>query len=177
MPDYLLDTMMLRFWYDATCGENAKVLARVQTVRQPEPETGYIARLYISVVTLGEIEYGHRFAALPNPDEQARYLKFVNEQCLEPLDLVKETAKYYGELKAWVMNKSSPWAMRGKAKRLKELTDPTPAKVIGVDENDLWVAAQAMTLNLVLVTHDSRGGFGEIQRQFASVLHVDDWAR
>lgn len=171
MPDYLLDTNILRYWYD----NHPKVLARVQAVRQPEPETGYVARLYISVVTLGEIEYGHRFAPTPNLPQQALYLKFVKEQCPETFGIVAGTAEDYGRLKSWLMNTYSPHTMRGKAKRLKQLVDPATAEEIGVQENDLWIAAQAMTHNLVLVTHDSRGYFREALRQFAPVLRVEDW--
>lgn len=54
--------------------------------------------------------------------------------------------------------------------------NPTTGKELGIDENDIWIAAQAKTHNLVLVTHDSRGNFGKMLTQFAPALVVEDWA-
>ena len=79
MSDYLLDTNILRYWYDDGCLEHANVLARVQDVCLPDPETQYIPRLFVSIVTLGEIEYGHRYAQVPNVSEQLKYQTFVRE--------------------------------------------------------------------------------------------------
>ena len=56
MPDYLLDTNILSYWYNQKCAEHAKVLARIYAVRNPDPTTGYVSRLYISAITLGEIQ-------------------------------------------------------------------------------------------------------------------------
>jgi len=60
VPDYLLDTNILRYWYDTTCAENVSVVSRVNAARQPDPQTNYVSRLFVSIVTLGEIDYGHR---------------------------------------------------------------------------------------------------------------------
>ncbi len=56
MADYLLDTNILRYWYDTACGEHVKVAGWVNAARQPDPQTNYVSRLFVSVVTLGEIE-------------------------------------------------------------------------------------------------------------------------
>ena len=80
-------------------------------------------------------------------------------------------------MKAWLMNSFSPKTMRTKAKRLKQLVDPATTEELGVQENDVWIAAQAMTFNLVLVTHDHKGYFGKLQKKFAPELQVEDWAR
>ena len=177
MSDYLLDTNILRYWYDDRCSQHAKVLARVQTVCQPDPETQYVPRLFVSVVTMGEIEYGHRYAKRPNVSEQAKYQTFVRQQCPEPLEIITHAAESYGEMKAWLMNSFSPKTMRTRAARLKQLIDPATTEELGVQENDVWIATQAMTFNLVLVTHDHKGNFGKLQKKFAPELQVEDWAR
>jgi len=100
MPDYLLDTNMLRYWYDTGCVEHKKVLARVHTARQPDPDTQYIPRLYVSCITIGEIEYGHRYAPKPDVTKQAEYLAFVRKQCPESLDITRHVGEHYGTLKA-----------------------------------------------------------------------------
>jgi len=177
VSDYLLDTNILRYWYDTGCPQHANVLGRAQGVRRPDPLTGYVPRLFISVVTLGEIEYGHRVAPKPDARKQSEYTRFVREQCPETLEITTHVARQYGELKAWLFNTFSDRMKRAKAKRAQELVEPTTAKELGADENDIWIAAHAMTLNLVLVTHDSRGNFGRLQHQFAPELYVEDWAR
>jgi predicted nucleic acid-binding protein len=176
VPDYLLDTNILRYWYDTTCAENARVVGRVNTARQPDPQSNYVSRLFVSVVTLGEIEYGHRVALAPDPLKQAAYAKFVEEQCPVALEMTKHVAEQYGDLRAWLFNNFGPNVKKSKAKRAEELVNPTTGRELAIDENDIWIAAQARTHNLILVTHDSRGNFGTVLRQFASALTVEDWA-
>jgi predicted nucleic acid-binding protein len=65
----------------------------------------------------------------------------------------------------------------GGAKRLKQLVDPDTTEDLGVQENDVWIAAQAITQNFTLVTHDSRGHFGALLRHFHATLRVEDWAQ
>ena len=177
MSDYLLGTNILRYWYDDRCLQHAKVIARVQAVCRPDPEKQYIPRLFVSVVTMGEIEYGHRYAPAPNVSEQSKYHAFVREQCPEPLEVITHAAEHYGVMKAWLMNNFSPKTMRSGAARLKQLIGPATTEELGVQENDVWIAAQAMTFNLVLVTHDHKGNFGKLQKKFAPELQVEDWVR
>lgn len=176
MADYLLDTMILDYWYDTSCIEHANVLRHVTNVRQRDAQTGYPSRLFVSVVTLAEIEYGHRVVPNPDPDVQATYLRFVNDQLPQTLDIGKHTAEPYGQLKAWLFEHYSPKAKRSRTKRPEELVHPTTSKELGIQENDLWIAAQAVTHNLVLVTHD---GLARIRQALAKVtpqLRVEDWA-
>ncbi|MBE3123806.1 MAG: PIN domain-containing protein [Planctomycetes bacterium] len=182
MPDYLLDTNIVAYWYDSRRPEHAKVLDHIEAVRQPDPQTPYVPRLFVSVVTIGEIEYGHRVVAMPNVSKQSEYLskqseylKFVGEQCLEPLVITRHVGERYGNLRAWLFKEFSDKKKR--ARWPEELADPTTAKSLGVQENDIWIAAQAITHNFVLVTHDSRGHFGELQRHFAETLRVEDKLR
>jgi len=177
VPDYLLDTNIVSYWYDNRRPEYAKVIAHVNALRQPDPQTQYVPRFFISVVTLGEIEQGHRSASRPNASAESEYMTFVRDQCQEPLEITKHVAVPYGELKAWLFNKFSDKKKRTKAERAKQLVDPASARELHADENDIWITAQAMTHNLVLVTHDSRGGFGELQRQFKPTLRVEDWTQ
>ena len=183
MPDYLLDTNILSYWYNQKCAEHAKVLARIYAVRNPDPTTGYVSRLYISAITLGEIQYGARASHFPDPAKQAEYtaldaakLKFVLEQCPEPFMITRHVADEYGEMRAWLFNNCGPNAKKTKKLRAEEMVHPTTGKELGIDENDLWIAAQAKTHNLVLVTHDFRGNFDRVLKQFAPTLKVEDWA-
>lgn len=183
MADFLLDLNILHYWYDIECAENAKVIARVHAVRQPNPQTNYVPRLFLSVITLGEIEYGTRASHVPDPAKQAEYeamdaakITFVREQCPVALEITEHVAEQYGEMKAWLFNNCGPKAKKSKAKRAEELVNPTTGQELHIGENDIWIAAQAKTHNLVLVTHDSGGNFGKVLKQFAPALTVEDWA-
>lgn len=176
MPDYLLDTNILRYWYDTACVEHAKVVGRVHAARLPDPQTNYVARLFVSIVTLGEIEYGHRVTHAPDPVKQADYARFVRQQCPVALEMTLHVVEQYGEMRAWLFNNYGPRAKKSKAKRAEELVNPATGKELGIDENDIWIAAQAKTHNLVLVTHDTRRNFGKVPNQFAPSLKVEDWA-
>jgi tRNA(fMet)-specific endonuclease VapC len=176
VADFLLDTNILAYWYDTKRPEHTKVVARVNAVRQPDPQTNYVSRLFVSIVTLGEIEYGHRVAHAPDPAKQASYARFVREQCPVALEMTEHVAEQYGDMRAWLFSNCIPSPMKSKAKRAEELVFPMTGKELGIDENDIWIAAQAKTYNLVLVTHDTRGNFGRVLSQFAPTLTVEDWA-
>ena len=183
MADYLLDTNILSFWYDDSKPEHANIVARVNAARKPDASTGYVSKLFVSVVTLGEIEYGARASHFPDLAKQAEYaamdagkIRFVNQQCPVTLELTTHVAEEYGELRAWLFNNCGPIAKRSKKKRAEELVHPTTGKELGIDENDIWIAAQAKAYNLVLVTHDSHDNFPKVLKHFAAALTVEDWA-
>lgn len=175
MADYLLDTNIVAYWYDTSRSEHAKVLGRFGVVKLPDPVTKYVPRLYVSIITLGEIEYGHRVAPAPDTAKQAEFKRFVREQCPEVLEMAGDVAEHYGELRAWLFDNCGPNVKKSKVKRAEELVNPTTGKELGIDENDIWIAAQAKTYNFVLVTHDSRGNFGKVLKQFAPALTIEDW--
>ena len=127
-----------------------------------DPETQYVSRLFVSVVTIGEIEFGHRAAQTPDLAKQSQYTTFVREQCPVSLEVVEHVARHYGKLKAWLFNNRHDKKKRTRAERSRQLVGPITAKELHADENDLWIAAQAMAFNLVLVTNDSRGNFGAL---------------
>ena len=54
-----------------------------------------------------------------------------------------------------------------------QLADPVTATSLGIQENDLWIAAQAIEFNLVLVTHDRLNRLKEVA---ANLLEFEDWA-
>jgi predicted nucleic acid-binding protein len=176
MTDYLLDTNIIKYWYDDGCSEHAKVMARVQAVRQADPQTGYVPRLFISVVTVGEIEYGHKAAPTPDLSKQAEYVVFMRDQSIESLDLTRHVGGDYGRLRAWLFN--TFYDKKAKPKRPEQLVDPVTARELGVQENDIWIAAQAIALDMVLVTHDCR--LGDVLRRFAAIWKLKwepvDWA-
>jgi predicted nucleic acid-binding protein len=50
------------------------------------------------------------------------------------------------------------------------------ATTLGIDENDLWIAAQAIQYNLVLVTNDGLERIRAVLRQVAPALQaIENW--
>jgi predicted nucleic acid-binding protein len=78
-----------------------------------------------------------------------------------PID--RHVSDAYGELRSSLFEK---YIRKGKNKRPEQLTDPVTATEIGIDENDLWIVAQAVTHNLTLVTNDK-------MRRIFSVTHKE----
>src|SRR6478609_5227668 len=144
MRDFLLDTQTIRYWYDSGCPQHAAVIANVAILRQNTLISGIKPKLLVSVVTLGEIEFGHRVAVTPNPTAQAAYLKFVREELPDVLELSKDAVEAYGELRMRLFNKYAPVDKRKQTKRPEQLIDPATAKELQIQENDLWLCAQAI---------------------------------
>ena len=47
---------------------------------------------------------------------------------------------------------------------------------LGSLENDLWIAAQAISRNLTLVTNDSNKGMKRIREAAGESLYIENWA-
>ncbi|MCH7920211.1 MAG: hypothetical protein IIC50_19795 [Planctomycetes bacterium] len=74
-------------------------------------------------------------------------------------------------LRAALFDKYAPKKNR-KGLRPEQLIDPVTSKGLGVQENDIWIASQALEHNLVLVTNDQMNHLREV----ASDLRVENWA-
>jgi len=175
VADYLLDTNIVRYWYDTRCAQHARVAARVAQVRQPDPNTAYVARLFISVVTLAEIEYGHAVTLSPDMAAQAAYRKFLAEELPPAIEISRHIHEPYSKLRAWLFNNCSPRTKRGRASRAEELANPTTSLELGIDENDLWIAAHAALHGLVLVTHDRLSNLARAIQNAGVGPVVEDW--
>lgn len=167
MQGYLLDTNVVRFWFDRTRPEHEAVNRRYGAL----PEA---TLLHVSAISLGEVEYGHRILGEQGDSEQeAAFNRFILERLPVVLPVEKHTRESYGSLRARLFDRFAPKARRKKKLRPEQLTDPATGLALGIDENDLWIAAQALEHNLVLVTHDSMNRI----REAAPELRVEDWAR
>ena len=90
------------------------------------------------------------------------------------LPITHHTANHYGTLRARLFNKFAPSAKKGKSQRPEQLRDPVSGRELGIQENDLWIAAQAIERNLVLVSNDK---LARIREVVAEELSIKDWAR
>jgi tRNA(fMet)-specific endonuclease VapC len=160
-----LDTNILRYWFDQDRPEHGTVVQRIESLAAESP-------LRVSAVSLGEIEYGHRCVSDTDSDIQRQYNDFLAARVPSALSISRNTATYYGELRENLFEKFAPNNAKRKP-RPCQLVDPVTAKTLGIQENDLWIAAQAMEYNLVLVTHDKMRHIHEVK---PGLLDFEDWA-
>ncbi|HEX4952396.1 MAG TPA: PIN domain-containing protein [Thermoanaerobaculia bacterium] len=163
---YLLDTNVLRYWFDDGRPEHDAVTRRIASLPEASP-------LAISAITLGEVEYGHRaLGSYGDPAEEAQFNDFISSRLPTVLNVGKHTRGPYGLLRALLFERFAPKDRRKKGLRPEELLDPTSGKELGIQENDLWIAAQALELNLVLVTNDKM----QRLREVGTELRIESWA-
>jgi len=174
--DFLLDTQMIRYWYDITCPQNQAVVGNIDLLRKQVELLEQKPRLLISVITLGEIEFGHRVNPSPDPDVQAEYLRFVSKQLPVRLEVTEDAVAAYGELRSRLFNEHAPGDKRRPKMRPEQLIDPATSKELQIQENDLWLCAQAVGHDMVLVTNDAMRPIREVSIGMHPLLLIQNWA-
>lgn len=158
--DYLLDSTMLAPIAAAKCGSTSldkphtkKVADRLQAIR-----ANGTRKVFISSVTIGESEYGLRVAPKADLAQQAEARQVVDAFMPGLVLGIDATVarEYYAELRARLFTLYAPKTRRGLAKTnfVGEWMDPATQKMLGVQENDVWIASIAMAYNLTLVSSD-----------------------
>ena len=168
MDGYLLDTTTASVLWDQRHYDHQMIRAFLQSVAE--------SPTWVSTVVLGEVEYGLK--TVPKVDE-ARQAEVRRQMARFPLilDVNKHTIEPYSDLRAALFKKFSPKNRRGrlKVKWPEDLRDRTSAKELGIQENDLWIAAQAIQYNLVLITGDYMKRLQEVSARLAYPLQLASW--
>lgn len=175
MRDFLLDTQTVYYWYDPECRQHQIVMANIASFRRQSELLEHKPRLLVSVITLGEIEYGHRVNLPSDPNMQAEYLRFIDEELPDRLEVYMDAVSVYGELRSRLFNKYAPRGKRTPKMRPEQLTDPVTSRELGVQENDLWLCAQAIGHDMVLVTNDAMRRIREVSQDMQPVLLIHNW--
>ena len=176
MRDFLLDTQTISYWYDTACRQHQAVVANIESFRKQTEVMEHKPRLLVSVITLGEIEFGHRVNLPLNPDVQAGFLRFVREELPEPMEVITDATSAFGELRSRLFNKYAPLGKRKPKMRPEQLTDPIASRELGIQENDLWLCAQAIGQKMVLVTNDKMHRIREVSQDMQPALLIQNWA-
>lgn len=156
MSGFLFDTCIVRNWY----AKNLDIESRIQSLPGRFP-------LYISSITLGEIEFAHAHQETPDKTKQAHFRKWMRETFeLPELPITADTAIEYAKFRNRLFSR---FDRKGKYTENRE--DKLGQKV-GIDENDLWLAAQACERNLTLITHD---GMSRIVEIVDEDVIIDEW--
>lgn len=110
---------------------------------------------FISTITMGELKFG-----LENAKALGQTMDHI-ETCLRhaedhpPLPITRHTATAYAMIRSKIAQKHMD--LRRKLPRwIDEWVSRINASKLQVDENDLWIAAQALELNLVVITRDQQ---------------------
>ena len=154
--DYLLDTNIIRYIYELEAGGQSRECQTLKTRLESLPEN---ARILLSPVTAGEVEYGLRVGPFNDPGNE-KYRKLVSILTSYPcLSIDCDIARqHYSLLRAKLYDKFAPKRKKGRSagkKRIEEWKDPTTSKELQIQENDLWISAIALAHNLILVTDDA----------------------
>ena len=167
MHGYLLDTNIVVYWFDARRPQHECVVRHIQELPEATP-------LMISAITMGEIEFGLQVSKVNTPEQEASQEElraFIDTNLPMVLDVTKAIRVYYGLLRASVFEKYAPNAKRRSGLRPEQLIDPVTSRELGIQENDLWMAAQALQYNLVFVTNDKI----ERIREVCADLQIENW--
>lgn len=147
MDTYLLDTNLVSVLYDAGRPNHLGVRTALFALDPAAPQL-------VSAITIGELRFG-----LALSRAAGRPLTHI-EACIErteehPLaEVGRHTAEAFGHVKSSVallridIQRRIPRWVEG-------WSDRVTGQLLQIDENDLWIAAQAVERNLVVLTSDS----------------------
>jgi tRNA(fMet)-specific endonuclease VapC len=120
--------------------------------------------------------YGIKVTPKINVESQNQVRREMSK-CPLILDIDKHTIDPYSDLRAELFKNYSPRKRRGRltVKWLEDLVERTSAKELGIQENDIWIAAQAIQYNLVLVTEDHMSRLAEVSSSLSNPLQIAKW--
>src|SRR5438067_4633112 len=118
--------------------------------------------VFVSAVTVGEIEYGLGVSPAMDAGRHAAVRSAMAGYEVRPLD--HHTGRTYGEIRAALFSQYAPRNKRGRVtqKVPEDLVEPTTGKALGIQENDLWIVSVAVQYDLKLVTGDQAEGMRRV---------------
>lgn len=156
MKVYLLDTNVISAWLDSDHPKCEDIRAVFEAADIGED------RVAICPVTLAEVEYGYHVCLAPDEERRRRLMASMNGLFI--FDVDKHVVPAYAEVRSTLFQL---YARNGKGrKRFREkipeqlkmapagLIQQTNALELGIEENDLWIVAVAITHGCTFVTHE-----------------------
>ena len=153
MLGYLLDTNHI----DAVFLSKSTVMNKINSLPGD-------TQIRVCAITLGEIEAGHRMTHTTNQRRRDDFAAFVNEKFLaNALPISHSTRLSYAEIISRIWKRHPP--ANPKTRTEVHLLQ------LGVDINDVWVAAVAWEHGLIFVTRDKM----KCIREAVVELQVECW--
>jgi predicted nucleic acid-binding protein len=148
MEQILLDTNFVSVLFDPRRPNYTAVEARARAFAQTD-------LVYLSVIVLAELRYG--IEAAERAGQDITHIRgTLTQAATYPLaEIGRHTAEAYGEVKARLAAHYLDLSRRV-PRWLEDWQDRVPSKTLQVDENDLWIVAQAIERDYLLVTSDQR---------------------
>jgi predicted nucleic acid-binding protein len=148
MDLHLLDTNVISVLFDARRPNHTAVRAALAAIDPDDAQ-------YISVVVMAELRYGMQAAARAGQDVTHVHQTLDQAERYPLADVNRHTAEAYGDVKARLAHHFLDLSRRP-PRWLEDWKDRASSKTLQVDENDLWIVAQAIERNYHLVTTDHR---------------------
>ncbi len=132
LDGFLLDTMVASAAWDVSHAQHYNVRTRLAALGAAPP-------VFISVVTLAEIEYGLKVSPIADASRQSTVRANMNAYELRRID--HHAVDSYSEIRAAIFRKYSPRDARGRltSRRPESLVDRTSALALGIQENDWYL--------------------------------------
>lgn len=156
MKGYLLDTNVLAALFTPSSPFHAAARRRLEKIDRH--------LVFVSAIALGEMEFGIAVGPPSNEAELAEFRRRVKTELAQVLPVGPSTAESYGELRRRLFERCSPKDTRTRKKRIEQLVDPVTAMQLTIEENDLWMASQAMETNMTFVSQDKMSAIADVGR-------------
>jgi tRNA(fMet)-specific endonuclease VapC len=113
---------------------------------------------YISRVTIAELEFGFALHVASTGRQHPRAAEILRRAQEYPIrEVTKHTAMEYAELRKNLAVTYLSTLIRSQRPRwVDQWVDRVTGEALQVDENDLWICAQAREYNLTLLTTDEK---------------------
>lgn len=151
MDGYLLDTCVVSALLD---GQHKNY----QNVRLSDEAIEIGSPRYVSIITIAELTFGFALheASTGQPHPRASAI-LERAQEFGIREISKHTAAEYAELRKNLAVAHLPTLIRAQRPRwVDQWVDRVTQETLQIDENDLWICAQAREWNLTLFTTDEK---------------------
>lgn len=151
MTSFLFDTTILSILLDPQHKDHAAKKPAIDQLPRS-------AHRFVSVVALAELSFGASLVTKLGKGDLVKLTEVIRQASAYPLlEISRHTSAAYADLKAMVAIKYLARTLRkDRPKHIEEWIDKATGKALGVDENDLWMCAQAKERSLTFVTADGK---------------------
>lgn len=148
MDQILLDTNFISVLFDPRRADFHAVQTRAQAFAERD-------LVYLSAVVLAELRYGMEAAQRAGQDISHIRHTLVQAAAYPLAEIGRHTAEAYGDVKARLAHHYLDLSRRPQ-RWIENWQDRVSGQMLQVDENDLWIVAQAVERDYLLLTRDQR---------------------
>jgi predicted nucleic acid-binding protein len=148
---YLLDTCAISAYWDPGHPCHPAIKGVVDAIPSGSPR-------FVSRITLAEIEFGILLDEAERGSKSARATAVLNKAHGYPIrEITRHTGHEYAELRKKIAATYLAKSIRSNRPRwIEQWVDRITEERLQIDENDLWICAQARESNLILITTDKK---------------------